>query len=73
MLADSLLNSLDQALDSALTEDCDRAERLVLAVWWLVDRLGEEFQLAPDEAAAQMQIMAALAAELMQASDAKTH
>ena len=65
MLANDLLIHLDQALDSALTEECDRAERLVLAVWWLVDRLCEELDLDPAEAAVQVQMMAALAAEQM--------
>lgn len=65
MLANDLLIHLDQALDSALTEECDRAERLVLAVWWQVDRLGEELGLEPAEAARQVQMMAALAAEQM--------
>ena len=65
MLADELLNRLDQALDSALTGECDRSERLALAVWWLVDRLGDELGLEPMEAAGQVQMMAALAAEQM--------
>ena len=65
MLADELLDCLDQALDSALTDECDRSERLALAVWWLVDRLGDELGLEPMEAAGQVQMMAALAAEQM--------
>ena len=65
MLADELLNHLAQALDSALTDECSRSERLALAVWWLVDRLGEELGLEPMEAAGQVQMMAALAAEQM--------
>jgi hypothetical protein len=65
MLADGLLDRLDQARDSALTDECDRSERLALAVWWLVDRLSQELDLDPSEAAGQVQIMAALAAEQM--------
>ena len=65
MLADELLNRLDHALDSALTDECDRPERLALAVWWLVDRLGDELGLEPEEAAGQVQMMAVLAAEQM--------
>lgn len=63
MRADTLLDHLDQALDSASIGECDRSERLVLAVWWLVARLGKELDLDPAEAAGQVQIMAALAAE----------
>ena len=65
MLADDLLIHLDQALESALTAECDRSERLALAVWWLVDRLGDELGLEPEEAAGQVQMMAVLAAEQM--------
>ena len=65
MLADKLLRRLDQALDSTLTDECDRSERLALAVWWLADRLGQELGVDPPEAAGQVQMMAALAAEQM--------
>ena len=65
MLAHDLLSNLDEALDTALTDECDRAERLALAVWWLVDRLGNELHLEPPDAAQQVQMMAALAAEQM--------
>ena len=65
MLAHDLLSKLDKALESALTAECDRSERLVLAVWWLVDRLGQELGVDPPEAAGQIQMMAALAAEQM--------
>ena len=73
MLADKLLLRLDQALDSALTEECDRYERLALAVWWLVDRLAEELDLGPAEAAGQVQMMAVLAAEQMGCRDPERH
>ena len=73
MLADELLNRLDQALDSALTDECERSERLALAVWWLVDRLGEELGVDPPEAAGQVQMMAALAAEQMACRGPERH
>ena len=73
MLAEALLNSLDQALDSALSDECDRSERLALAVWWLVDRLGQELGLEPMEAAGHVQMMAALAAEQMTCRGPERH
>ena len=73
MLADELLDRLDQALASELTDKCDRSERLALAVWWLVDRLCEELGVEPVEAAGQIQIMAALAAEQMACRGPKRH
>ena len=73
MLADELLNHLDQALDSALTDECDCSEWLALAVWWLVNRLGEELGIEPMEAAGQVQIVAALAAEQMGGRDSARH
>ena len=73
MLVEELLHSLDDALDSALTDECDRSERLALAAWWLVDRLGDELGIEPMEAAGQVRVMAVLAAEQMGCRDSARH
>jgi hypothetical protein len=63
MDADDLLAALDCAVDSALEDQTSRAERLVLAVWWLVDRFRHEMQIPAEEAAEQVGLMARIAVE----------
>ena len=67
------LEAFDQALDSQAGYECDRADRLALVVWWLVDRLADELALEPSEASAQVQMMAAVAAEQMSEIGTKPH
>ncbi len=70
---DVFLDAFDQALDSQVGCECGRAERLALAVWWLVDRLADELSLAPWESSAQVQVMAAAAADQMSGTSGNSH
>ena len=67
------LEAFDQALDDQTGCECDHADRLALVVWWLVDRLADELALEPSEASAQVQMMAAVAAEQMSEIGTKPH
>ena len=64
MLADPLLAALDDALECPLPGDPVRADRLALALWWLVDRLRQDLQISPPEAAAQVAMLCGLAKEM---------
>ena len=67
------LDALDKALENQAGNECGRSDRLALAVWWLVDRLAVELDLDPVESAAQVQMMAAVAAEQMSDISTKSH
>jgi len=68
-----LLEAFDQALDSQAGCECERADRLALVVRWVLDRLAGEFALDPLESSAQVQMMAAVAAEQVSGLRTKPH
>ncbi|MCC5870468.1 MAG: hypothetical protein JJU27_18365 [Gammaproteobacteria bacterium] len=63
MVRDPLLADLDHALNNPVVGDLSEPERLALAVYWLVDRLGDTLDLTPKQAADRIGSMATLAAE----------
>lgn len=68
---ESFLGAFDHALDSQADFEAERADRLALVIWWLVDRLADELGLEPIESSARVQMMAALAAEQMSGTGTK--
>ena len=65
MLADPLLAALDDALDCPQARHLSRADRLALAVWWLIESVGDEFEMPPEQAADEVAMLCGLAKEML--------
>ena len=65
MLPDPLLVALDEALECPLPGDPGRADRLALALWWLIESVADEFEMPPEEAADEVAMLCGLAREMM--------
>ena len=51
MLAEPRLAGRDDALDCPQVADLPRADRLALALWWLIESVAGGFEMSPDQAA----------------------
>ena len=69
MLADPLLAALDDALDCPQARHLSRADRLVLALWWLIDRTADEFGMPFEQAADEVAMLCELAKEAKGTAD----
>ena len=65
MLADPLIAALDEALECPHVAHLSRADRLALALWWLIESVGDEFQMPPEQAADEVAMLCGLAKEMM--------
>ena len=65
MLAAPLLAALDHALDCPKARHLSRADRLALALWWLVESAADEFEMSPERAADEVAMLCGLAREMM--------
>ena len=65
MLADPLLAALDEALECPQAAHLSRGDRLALALWWLIESVGDEFQMPPEQAADEVAKLCELAKAMM--------
>jgi hypothetical protein len=65
MLADPLLAALDDALECPEVADLSRADRLALALWWLIESVADEFEMPPERAADEVAMLCELAREML--------
>ena len=65
MHADPLLAALDEALECPEVAHLSRADRLALALWWLIERVADEFQMSPEQVACEAAMLCGLAKEMM--------
>ena len=65
MLADPLLAALDDALECPQVAHLSRGDRLALALWWLIERVADEFGIPPEQAADEVAMLCGLAREMM--------
>ena len=65
MLADPLLTALDDALECPQVAHLSRADRLALALWWLIESVADEFEMSPEHAANEVAMLCGLAKEMM--------
>ena len=65
MLADALLAALDDALECPRVAHLSRGDRLALALWWLIESVGDEFEMPPERAADEVAMLCGLAKEMM--------
>ena len=63
MLADLLLTALDDALECPQVAHLSRADRLALALWWLIESVADEFEMAPEQAADEVAMLCKVAKE----------
>jgi hypothetical protein len=68
MLQDPLLTALDDALECPQVAHLSRADRLALALWWLIGSVADEFQIQPEQAADEVAMLCGLAGEMMASS-----
>jgi hypothetical protein len=61
MLADPFLAALDNALECPHTAHLSRADRLALALWWLIERVADEFEMPTGRAADEVAMLCELA------------
>ena len=66
MLADPLLAALDDALECPQVAHLPRSDRLALALWWLIERVADELQMPPEQAADEVAMLCRLAKEMME-------
>ena len=64
MLADPLLTALDDALECPHVAHLSRGDRLALALWWLIERVADEFEMPPEQAADEVTKLLLLGREL---------
>lgn len=65
MLADPLLAALDHALECPQASHLSRGDRLALALWWLIERTADEFEMPPERAADEVAMLCGMAKEMM--------
>lgn len=65
MLADPLLAALDDALECPQVARLSRADRLALALWWLIESVADEFEMTNERAADEVAMLCGLAKEMM--------
>lgn len=65
MEVDAFCKALDDAIDCPEALHLPRSDRLALAVWWLVNRVGGELRVPASIAAAHVAIASCVAAESM--------
>ena len=65
MLADPLLDALDDALECPQVAHLSRSDRLALALWWLIESVADEFGMPPERAADEVAKLCGLAKEMM--------
>ena len=63
MLADPLLAALDAALECPQVAHLARADRLALALWWLIESVADEFGMPSAQAADEVAMLCGLAKE----------
>ena len=66
MLADPLLDALDDALECPQVAHLSRSDHLALALWWLIERVADELQMPPEQAADEVAMLCRLAKEMME-------
>jgi hypothetical protein len=65
MLADPFLAALDEALGCPQALHLSRADRLALALWWLIESVADELEMTPERAADEVAMLCGLAREMM--------
>ena len=65
MLADPLLAAFDEALECPQVAHLSRGDRLALALWWLIERVADEFGMPTEQAADEVTMLCGLAKEMM--------
>ena len=65
MPADPLLAVLDEALECPQVAHLSRADRLALALWWLIESVADEFGMPTEQAADEVAMLCGLAKEMM--------
>jgi hypothetical protein len=65
VLADPLLAALDDAMECPNVAHLSGADRLALALWWLIESVADEFQMPPEQAADEVAMLCGLAREMM--------
>jgi hypothetical protein len=66
MPADPLLAALDDALECPQARHLSRADRLALALWWLIECVADEFEMPPERAADEVAMLCGLAREMVE-------
>ena len=65
MLADPLLSALDAALECPHVAHLPRADRLALALWWLIESVADELHMPAEQAADEVAMLCALGKEMV--------
>ena len=63
---DPLFAALDEALECPHVAHLPRADRLALALWWLIESVADEFGMPPEQAADEVAMLCGLAKEMTQ-------
>ena len=66
MLADPLRAALDEALECPQVAHLSPGDRLALALWWLIERTADEYEMPPEQAADEVAMLCGLAKEMTQ-------
>lgn len=61
-----LLTGLDHALDCVQVRHPSRADRLALALWWLIESVADEFEMPSQRAADEVAMLCDLAKEMIE-------
>ena len=69
MPTDPLLAALDEALECPQVAHLPRADRLALALWWLIESVADEFEMPFERAADEVAMLCGLAKEMMGGGD----
>jgi hypothetical protein len=54
----------DEALECPQVAHLSRADRLALALWWLIENVADEFEMPPERVADEVVVLCGLAREL---------
>ena len=63
-LPDPLFAALDEALDCPQARHLSRADRLALALWWLIESVADEFEMSTERAADEVVVLCEVAKEM---------